>query len=601
MTLGAWRAFNGGGRFVEGDLPVLERVRRWLSHRYLPVFLAVLATVLALPALWMGLQFDDHRHWLILQDRDYSVNVEHSPFAMFHFADGSPEHAQHLMDCGFFPWWTLPTVRLMFCRPVTVLTHMLDHRLWPDTPALMHVHSLVWAALLVVVSALLYRKMMGAGWVAGLAALLYAIDDGHSMPVAWVANRNGVLAAVFGLLAVLHHVRWRRDGNRLSACLAPAFLLLGVLSNEGAIGACAYLFAYAVVLDQGTWRVRLAALAPCAITVVGWRLVYNALGYGVWGSATYIDPVASPLRFLGVVGTRAPVLLLGQWALPPSEVFILGSGAVQRAILIVAVFFVAILAAILIPLLRRDAMARFWTLGMVVALVPATATFPADRLMLFGGVGGMGLLACFLRAVWHGDVWGTGRRLAVGLSYLFVVVHLVLAPILFPIRAVALSALGSLVTDCLAATPLPDDVEEKTVIFTNAPNIFYTSDLINVRAVMGEPIPARVRSLAPNTIFPVAVRLTRMDERTIEAEPVGGYPWLLVRDGGHPFAVGDVVDVAGMSVTVLSLADEGWPLKVRFRFDKALEDPSYVWLRFERDTYVPFTSPGVGETVVLGE
>ena len=76
---------------------------------------------------------------------------------------------------------------------------------------------------------------------------------------------------------------------------------------------------------------------------------------------------------------------------------------------------------------------------------------------------------------------------------------------------------------------------------------------------------------------------------------------MLVRDGGHPLAVGEVVRVTGSSVEVLTLAPEGWPQKVRFRFDLALEDPSHVWLRFERDTYVAYTPPGVGETVVLGE
>jgi hypothetical protein len=48
------------------------------------------------------------------------------------------------------------------------------------------------------------------------------------------------------------------------------------------------------------------------------------------------------------------------------------------------------------PLLRRSATARFWGGGMALALVPACATLPANRLLFFVGLGGMGLLAEFL-------------------------------------------------------------------------------------------------------------------------------------------------------------------------------------------------------------
>ena len=61
-----------------------------------------------------------------------------------------------------------------------------------------------------------------------------------------------------------------------------------------------------------------------------------------------------------------------------------------------AVACVAMLAAALAPLLRRDREARFWTLGMVLALLPISATFPANRLLFFVGLGAMALLARLL-------------------------------------------------------------------------------------------------------------------------------------------------------------------------------------------------------------
>ena len=48
------------------------------------------------------------------------------------------------METGAAPWWTLPTLRIAFFRPLAVLTHWADYRLWPDSGVLMHVHSIAW-------------------------------------------------------------------------------------------------------------------------------------------------------------------------------------------------------------------------------------------------------------------------------------------------------------------------------------------------------------------------------------------------------------------------------------------------------------------------
>jgi hypothetical protein len=35
--------------------------------------------------------------------------------------------------------------------------------------------------------------------VAGMAALLFAVEDAHSMVAGWIANRNALLCLVFGV------------------------------------------------------------------------------------------------------------------------------------------------------------------------------------------------------------------------------------------------------------------------------------------------------------------------------------------------------------------------------------------------------------------
>jgi hypothetical protein len=62
---------------------------------------------------------------------------------MFRLLDGDPERAERLLDLGLLPWSTLKGVKAAFWRPLTVLTHRLDFRRWPHSPALMHAQSVL--------------------------------------------------------------------------------------------------------------------------------------------------------------------------------------------------------------------------------------------------------------------------------------------------------------------------------------------------------------------------------------------------------------------------------------------------------------------------
>ena len=96
----------------------------------------------------------------------------------------------------------------------------------------MHLHSVTWFACLVWLIALLYQCLIGIPFVAGLAVLLYALDDAHGAPVAFLANRNAVVAATFGVLSVWLHDRWRRNGWSPGAMLSPLAFLAALLGGE---------------------------------------------------------------------------------------------------------------------------------------------------------------------------------------------------------------------------------------------------------------------------------------------------------------------------------------------------------------------------------
>jgi hypothetical protein len=70
------------------------------------------------------------------------------------------------IDFGLFPWWTSPGLRLAFFRPLSAISMWVDYQLWPNLPALMHLHSLLLYAALVAAATLLYRRLLGATWCA---------------------------------------------------------------------------------------------------------------------------------------------------------------------------------------------------------------------------------------------------------------------------------------------------------------------------------------------------------------------------------------------------------------------------------------------------
>ncbi len=161
----------------------------WLEHPRLGLHLGVLAVACSLPAFWLGWQLDDHTFRFVLLGQGEGGMT---PFRVFTLLGGDPAVNADLIDQGYLPWWTAEGFRIAFFRYLTVLTMWLDYQLWPESSMLMHAHSLLWFAALAVVVVIFYRQVMGPSAVAGLAALLYVLDDARAVPAVWLANRNAL-------------------------------------------------------------------------------------------------------------------------------------------------------------------------------------------------------------------------------------------------------------------------------------------------------------------------------------------------------------------------------------------------------------------------
>jgi len=597
--------------------------RRLLGHRRLPVAVVAVAVALCLPSLWLGLQLDDHILRLALTNPPPIPYWSKGPADAFAFFTGDAAVIRQYMDTGILPWWTLADFRVAFLRPLAGLTHWIDFRLWPERVEVMHVHSLLWFGAMVVAASAFFRRFMRSYWIAGLAALVFALDDAHGMPAAWLANRNASIATCFGILTLIAHDGWRRSGSRWGMVLSPVAFILALLGGELGIATAAYLFAYALFLDEGTWRDRLASLLPAAAVSVAWALAYSMLGFGVSGSALYVDP-AHPGRFAAAVVERGPILLFGQWFLSADLYNILSQRA-ARILWLAACGLLVLLAVLLAPLVRRDRVARFFGAGMVLSVLPACGTFPNGRLLMFVGLGGAGLLAQFLAARIERTSWlpraRAWRGLAAGAFLAFVALHLVLAPVGLMLGSSNIRALGAIAERAAASMPSDPAVRGQRVVVVNTPNFFVSVFGPTLQLLHGRPIAQRTLILASG-IYPMRVR--RPADNVLVIRPEGGflapagsprpgeessqpavnvdyaYQMLdeLFRDA-TPFRVGDRVELAGVVIEIAAITGDGRPAEAVYRFDVSLDDASLRWLRWSDGVYVPFPVPRVGETAEL--
>ena len=594
-------------------------VRKGLAHPRLPPALAVLAVLVTLPCIRQGLLADDLIHRTLFLTSPLSSAIRD----MFVFAD--PARNREWMDVGTMPWWTADGLRIAFFRPLSVLTHWVDYKLWPDSVTLMHVQNVLWYAGVCLVATAVYRRLIDSGWVAGLAALLFTMDVVHLGSVAWVANRNVLLAVLFGLLCLRSHDRWRREGRRGAVVAGCLWLTASVFSAEAAVAMGAYLTAYAVFLDRGPWIRRLVSLLPYATVGIVWQILYRLLGYGIQGSGFYVEPASEPLAFLQSFAERAPVLLLAQGLgiLPFGYNFL--SGPASHVVWIAASALALLIGFMFVPLLRANRVARFWAAGMLLAVVPACSIrLLSGRLLLFAGLGAMGLIALFVAGWFERSPWlparGVRRFSSGALCYLLLALHVALPPLIIPAMA-ALPRRQQETIERLVDIGSLRRATQGDVIVVNAPSPFHFMYLRDLRRFRGEPLPGRIRVLAEGY---GSVDITREDDRTLVLRPDLGYvpraglgvgdpqappPFHLAhmyqhlgtffRRSSHPAQPGDRVALTGVAMEITALSDDGRPGEIRVQFEQPFEHPSRTWLRWdwEEERYEEFTLPAVGETV----
>jgi hypothetical protein len=593
----------------------LEQLLTWLQKPRSLLVVAVAALVLVLPSLCNRLVLDDHVLALLLRDDPGiagfgsqlrgSPALPAGPLNLFTFTTGEPEANRALRDEGaLLPWWVDEHHLNAFLRPLSSLTHWLDFQLWPGSPWLMHLHSVLWYGALLLVVALVYRRLAVAPpALAALAFLIFALDDAHGATVSWIANRNALVAITLALPALIAHHRFRSQGWRHGAYLGPFWLTAGLLGGESALTVCGYLLAYALFLDRGPLARRLLGLVGYGAVLALWLLAFRLLNLGSHGSGAYSDPIHEPLAFAKSLSFNLTVLFSAQFGGPPADLAFWAEPRIYPALLLLALLTLVAIAWLLVPLLRRDPVYRFWATGTALAALPLASSLPGERLLLGVGVGASPLVAGLLLTAF--DAGGGEARKGAGwlrnalLLFLFLV-HVVLPPLALPVQARSREFLGAAIDRAEGSIPASADIRDKTVIIVNAPFDIMASYVQVMRESRHRNRPRHLYWLA---VANSPLELRRVGERTLRVRPRRGFLRTPLeqhyRADAGSLGRGAVVRLPEMTVTITAVTDDGRPQEADFAFRRALDSPRYLFLVYENGKYKPFDLPAAGRTVKL--
>jgi hypothetical protein len=201
------------------SFPLYHRIgqaaRPIIASRYWIDIVLAVAVLLYAPFLVSGFFQDDYGFRLQFAPEIYQKHnippevmrsMQNAPWNLYGFSWEASTRLRFEQDKGFAPWWASEQIKTNFFRPLSSLTLALDFSLWPNAPLLMHLHSLLWFCLLILLVHRLYRSISGSAVVAGVGVLLLVPDSVFSGPAGWISNRHAVVAMVFCVLCVwLYH------------------------------------------------------------------------------------------------------------------------------------------------------------------------------------------------------------------------------------------------------------------------------------------------------------------------------------------------------------------------------------------------------------
>jgi hypothetical protein len=555
-----------------------------------------LAAAITLPSLFVGLVADDYLHRSYLLDHLQGRMTRGPWWDMFN----SRVPVATEIPWGGLPWWSSPHLRVALLRPLATLSQYIDYALWPEQPALMHLHNIVLYAVIVLVASDLYARLLDRRATIWIATLLYAADDAHALGASWIASRNTLLTALFSLLTLALFQRARADRSRLAAWLCPAALLCAHASSEGAIGIWAYLLAYAAFLDPSPLAQRARALLPQLLVSLAWLGTSSALGYGIQGSGAYLDPRSHPLAFAEQLAVRLPALLLAQFGVT-QELGSLLAPALLTAVHVTTVLLLSIGAVLAIRYWASRPTLRFLLVGCIGSLLPICAVGSIGRLFFVSGFGAHALIAELLAACLLPSMPFRGASLVRALGTLLTVTLACLALVGARFAPEWWKSAHQFFYRTALSLPRGEALQGSEIMVINTPDYLATPFVLLYRRLFAQPGPPFMQVLGVSTH---AVRVFRPDNLSLELQPEGGYlqddTSILVRPREERFEPGQTFDLFGAQVRVEATTPDGRPARIRIlTFD--ITDPRLLWVVWDAvgKRYARVSIPAIGNALVL--
>jgi hypothetical protein len=555
------------------------------------------------PSLDAGFHMDDFAQLAML---DGYYPVPRASWDLFSFTKGA--HENHtLIAHGALPWWSDPELRLGALRPLTSLAFALDVRVFGPNPVAMHVHSMAWWVATMVAAFVAVRRHVTTR-VALVALALYALDDAHAYPVTWIANRSALISAALGFGGLWAHARWREDGWRPGRWLAVSALAGSLAAGEYGLCAVAFFVGYEL-RNRGTGIDRVRALAPVALVAVAYLVAHRAGGFGAQGSGVYIDPAADPLAFASALVDRLPVLLVDALLAAPLSLLLLHPLLSSHGPLLCAAALVPVFLILRRQRLRLDDTQRRrldgWALGGMLALVPVSASFLSGRLTVIAALAGHVWLATWLVHVASGLRASSPRlRRWLGVVPALVVgtLHFVGAPLWGRAEIGSIAALNRAGMTASMRWPVDDaTLPSRRVVVLTVSDPMMLIYPPSMRRLAGRPVPERwwVLSMAPHLHRMTRTGASALELTVRDGAMLRGRVQRLFRAPDRRPEVGASIDLEGLRIEILETEADGAPTRVRYTFDRSIDDPTLSFVIVSPQGLRAYPMPAVGASVTI--
>lgn len=571
-----------------------------------------------LPSLNIGAAFDDYYHQAFIETQlESSSDFPLMPrewWDLFNFCGpGGKAEIQLGILLGKYPWWTYPELRLAFLRPLSTLSHYLDYLLWPKDQRLMHAHNLLWYVGILIVLGLYYRRMIQTSWIAGLALLIYCLDEARVESVGWIASRNTLVTAFFFIVTLISYDKWRREGWRPGWVTTPVLFLITHLCSEAAWGLWAHFFAYALLLDRASPLKRLIGLLPMILISLGWRWLYDALGYGTYGTYYYIDPINSPMRFLNELPERLLVCFGEYFYFVPRNAYFgspdIGNG--YDTVLFILILLILPTAWVFFSMMRSNREMRYWLVSSLLICIPLCTVYPMPRLFLVASISASPLIAQTI-ASFTGYFKRSNapaasllirvilvrftQALVALLAVAWLALHIVAAPYFLLQRNASLRGVLHYGTAHAQLIPSGPELSGKTMVIINTPDLYPTLFSLSRRQNHSPVYPQHTIIIGETTNSFV---LRRASENALLVMFNKGFFQstysLFLRDVIYPIPIGYRIKQLDFFITVERITPDGRPLAVKIE-RSSLDSSNLIWVIWNGRKFSRVTLPPVGRS-----